>query len=124
MIAMPIHMSPIPEVGKIVHYGQRVMDLATWTANAVMEKEIAEKSGRASSVPVDPKDGDRIEPWAAIIVKIHEDRSINLFVFKAELSGFETMLFYSHIPYSESLKPKHWSWPPSVMQELEAALWR
>lgn len=78
-------MQPSPTVGRIVHYHP-------------------------------PQDPDCAVPWAALVTAVnprglHEpDGSISAAVYLP--SG--TATGYPHIPYSETPKPGHWSWPPRI----------
>ena|SRR5277367_2887428 len=98
------HWSPAPEVGKIVHYG------------AITHND----GGVPNSEP---------EPWAAIITKINEDGSINLYFFLPSENPLQVLFgstpaYASRVPYAEALTAEHWSWPPSVMLALQTALSR
>lgn len=88
---MSDHITPIPEVGKIVHYGCG---------------PTRHSSG----------DGEEPVPWAALIVRVNNNGSLNLRLFNPRVGerggGAES------VPYAETLKRAHWSWPPSVLAEL------
>jgi hypothetical protein len=56
----------------------------------------------------------------AVVTEIHIGSIVRLCVF----STFGTTFNLSQVEYSDTLKRGHWSWPPSVIQKLEAELRR
>lgn len=49
------------------------------------------------------------QPRAAIITIVHSDTDVGLFIVNPTGTFFN-----EHVPYSETPKPGHWSWPPRL----------
>jgi hypothetical protein len=89
-------ITPLAEVGKIVHFGATTPHgLTAWAAITTKVNE----------------DGS-LELLAFLDKPSTEFGSLDLKHVKS----------FQHVPYSPMLKPEHWSWPPSVMAELMARL--
>lgn len=74
-----------PSIGRIVHYG----------------------------LPV-KTEGEAPVTAAAIIVGVNE-RTVTLRVFGVSTARFETGEFFQlNVPYSSTLQPECWTWPPRV----------
>ena len=91
-----LELMPAVEVGKIVHLGVE-------EANQVLV------------------------PRAAITTAVLDDGlTISLAVFPGQvLYEFDRsgrFMIVERVPYSHTLRQGHWSWPPSVMLELQARL--
>lgn len=59
--------------------------------------------------------GEASRPFAAIVADVNEDDSVNLFLI--DHSGSASAVNgggIEGVPYSETPKPGHWSWPPRV----------
>lgn len=92
--------TPIAEIGKIVHFGA-YLPAVTKVHGGVLLSE------------------GKLTPWPAMITCINENGSLALIAF-----AIDHIRAFDSIRYSTELKRDHWSWPPSVVAELQAKLAR